>query len=242
MAYPKNTVDSDSVAQDQIRAFVERIMRMREEAKAINDDIREIYAEAKANGFDKTVLGKVVLHVERRSTKAAEMLEAQALFDLYLEAIDGTGTRIALTHTHEKSAGASQERAQTATGVGTGGDHLGPASRSMATAKTDVPTHQSQASGDGQSQHNSGVRVTPVDTISETHDGEPSETLGTAAEPTGEADAASPVPARMTAADNARSIRPWCLNADDLSKCAGQGRKHCHGCLKAHADAEGLSA
>ena len=45
--YPSN---SDSVAQDQIKAFVERILRMREEAKAINDDIREIYAEAKQTG------------------------------------------------------------------------------------------------------------------------------------------------------------------------------------------------
>ena len=42
---------SDSVAKLQLRAFVERILRMKEEAKAINDDIREIYAEAKGNGF-----------------------------------------------------------------------------------------------------------------------------------------------------------------------------------------------
>ena len=45
-----------------------------------------------------------------------------------------------------------------------------------------------------------------------------------------------------TAADNARKIRPWCLHADDLNKCGGYGRVHCHTCLKAHADAEGLAA
>jgi uncharacterized protein (UPF0335 family) len=99
----KPTVSTESVAQDQLRAFVERIMRMREEAKAINDDIREIYAEAKGNGFDKTVLGKIVLHVERRSKDSAKMLEAQTLFDLYLDAFDGaTGTQNARAHTHEK--------------------------------------------------------------------------------------------------------------------------------------------
>lgn len=47
----KPTVSSDSVAQDQLRAFIERIERMEEEKKAIADDIKEIYAEAKGNGF-----------------------------------------------------------------------------------------------------------------------------------------------------------------------------------------------
>jgi len=63
-----------------------------------------------------------------------------------------------------QSTGASQERAQTATGLGAGGDNLAPRSRPTATAKTGVPTYQSQASGGGQSQDNSGVRVVPVDT------------------------------------------------------------------------------
>ena len=56
-AYPSN---SESVAQDQIKAFVERILRMREEAKAINDDIREIYAEAKGNGFGSGFVGRTM--------------------------------------------------------------------------------------------------------------------------------------------------------------------------------------
>lgn len=97
------TVSPDSVAQDQIKAFVERIMRLREEAKAINGDIREVYAEAKGNGFDKTVLGKVVNYIEKRATSAGELAEGEALFDLYLAAFDGAtrvGTGIA-THTHE---------------------------------------------------------------------------------------------------------------------------------------------
>ena len=54
------TVSSDSVAQDQIRAFIERIERMEEEKKAIADDIKEIYAEAKGNGFDTKVLRQIV--------------------------------------------------------------------------------------------------------------------------------------------------------------------------------------
>lgn len=63
-----------------------------------------------------------------------------------------------------QSTGASQERAQTATGLGAEGDYLDPSSRPTATAKTGVPSDQSQTSGGGQSQDDSGVRVVPVDT------------------------------------------------------------------------------
>lgn len=87
---------TDSVAQDQIRAFVDRILRLKEEAKSINGDIREVYAEAKGNGFDKTVLGKLVSYVEKRATGAADLQEAEALFDLYLSAYDGA------SHTHAR--------------------------------------------------------------------------------------------------------------------------------------------
>lgn len=87
---------SDSVAQDQIKAFVGRILRLKGEAKDLNRDIREVYAEAKGNGFDKTVLGKLVSYVEKRANGANDLLEAEALFDLYLSAYDGA------SHTHAR--------------------------------------------------------------------------------------------------------------------------------------------
>lgn len=96
MTYPSN---ADSVAQDQIKSFVDRIIRMKAEAKAIKDDIREIYAEAKGNGFDKTVLGKLVAYVEKRSADSAGMMEAEALFDLYISAYYGS------SHTHAREEG-----------------------------------------------------------------------------------------------------------------------------------------
>lgn len=95
---------SDSVAQDQIKAFVDRIIRLREEAANIKADIREVYGEAKANGLDKTILGKVVSHVEKMASDANSVMETEALFDLYLTAYQGaSGMRIA-THTHERAA------------------------------------------------------------------------------------------------------------------------------------------
>ena len=78
------TVSTDSVAQDQIRAFIERIERMEEEKQAIADDIKEIYAEAKGNGFDTKVLRQIV---RIRKQDAAERLEQEALLELYMAAL-----------------------------------------------------------------------------------------------------------------------------------------------------------
>ena len=84
MAYPSNTVASDSVAQDQIRAFIERIERMEEEKAAISADIKEIYAEAKGNGFDTKILRRIV---NIRKQDANERMEQDALLELYMGAL-----------------------------------------------------------------------------------------------------------------------------------------------------------
>ncbi|HZY67399.1 MAG TPA: DUF2312 domain-containing protein [Devosia sp.] len=78
------TISSDSVAQDQIRAFIERIERMEEEKKAISDDIKEIYAEAKGNGFDTKVLRQII---RIRKQDHAERMEQEALLELYMTAL-----------------------------------------------------------------------------------------------------------------------------------------------------------
>ncbi len=75
---------AESVAQDQLRAFVERIERMEEEKKAIADDIKEIYAEAKGNGFDTKVLRQVI---RIRKQDRNERLEQEAILDLYMAAL-----------------------------------------------------------------------------------------------------------------------------------------------------------
>jgi uncharacterized protein (UPF0335 family) len=80
----KSTVSSDSVAQDEIRAFVERIERLEEEKQAIAGDIKEVYAEAKGNGFNTKVLRQVI---RLRKQDAAERMEQEALLELYLAAL-----------------------------------------------------------------------------------------------------------------------------------------------------------
>lgn len=74
----------DSVAQDQLRAFIERIERMEEEKDAITLDIKEIYAEAKGNGFDTKILRQIV---RIRKMDANERMENEALLELYMSAL-----------------------------------------------------------------------------------------------------------------------------------------------------------
>jgi len=71
-------------ARDKLRLTVERIERLEEEKKAIADDIKDVYAEAKGNGFDVKTLRTVV---RLRKVEAQERQEQEAMLDLYLSAL-----------------------------------------------------------------------------------------------------------------------------------------------------------
>ena len=73
-------------AKDQLKVFVERIERLEEEKKTISDDIRDVYAESKANGFDVKAL-RAVIRLRKQDKVKRE--EEEALIDLYLQAIGG---------------------------------------------------------------------------------------------------------------------------------------------------------
>ena len=76
--------DTGGVAAGQLRSFVERIERLEEEKKGLADDIRDVYAEAKGNGFDTKVLRQVI---RLRKKDAAERQEEEAILDLYMHAL-----------------------------------------------------------------------------------------------------------------------------------------------------------
>ena len=76
--------ETGGIARDQLKSFVERIERLEEEKKAIADDIRDVYQEAKANGFDTRTLRQVV---RLRKQDREERLEQEALLDLYMHAL-----------------------------------------------------------------------------------------------------------------------------------------------------------
>lgn len=77
----------DPVAGDQLKSIVERIERLEEEKKTISDDIGEVYAEAKGNGYDVKVLRKVIA---MRKRDLDERKEEEAILDLYLQAVGET--------------------------------------------------------------------------------------------------------------------------------------------------------
>jgi uncharacterized protein (UPF0335 family) len=71
-------------AAGQLRSLVERIERLEEEKAALTSDIREVYAEAKGNGFDTKIMRQVV---RLRKLDKADRQEAEAVLDLYLSAL-----------------------------------------------------------------------------------------------------------------------------------------------------------
>jgi uncharacterized protein (UPF0335 family) len=77
-------MDATTIARDQLKAIVERIERLEEEKQALAGDIREVYAEAKGNGFDTKTLRQVI---RLRKQDSAERQEQEALLDLYLNAL-----------------------------------------------------------------------------------------------------------------------------------------------------------
>jgi uncharacterized protein (UPF0335 family) len=77
-------VDTNSVAAGELKAFIERIERLEEEKKALAGDLRDVYTEAKSQGFDTKVMRKIVA-LRRRDH--AERKEEEAIMELYLDAL-----------------------------------------------------------------------------------------------------------------------------------------------------------
>ena len=75
----------DGVAGDRLRSFVERIERLEEEIKALTDDKKDIYAEAKGEGFDVKILREVV---RLRKQDEKERDERDSLLDVYMHALE----------------------------------------------------------------------------------------------------------------------------------------------------------
>jgi uncharacterized protein (UPF0335 family) len=90
MADDAATISSNDVitgaAQGRLRTIIERIERLEQDKAAIAEDLKEVYAEAKGEGFDVKILRKVV---SLRKKDKVKLDEETALIELYLEAIGG---------------------------------------------------------------------------------------------------------------------------------------------------------
>lgn len=81
---PEPTVDVGGIAADQLRAFIERIERLEEEKSGIAADIKDVFAEAKGNGFDVKTIRQVL---RLRKLEEIDRQEQETLLDLYKRAL-----------------------------------------------------------------------------------------------------------------------------------------------------------
>jgi uncharacterized protein (UPF0335 family) len=75
---------SENVAADQLRLFIERIERLEEEKKGISDDIKDVYLEAKSQGYDSKTM-RAIVRLRKMEKNARD--EAEALLETYKAAL-----------------------------------------------------------------------------------------------------------------------------------------------------------
>jgi uncharacterized protein (UPF0335 family) len=73
-----------NVTADQLRLFIERIERLEEEKKGISDDVRDVYSEAKSNGYDAKIMRQIV---RLRKMNHDDRMEMEAMLDTYKSAL-----------------------------------------------------------------------------------------------------------------------------------------------------------
>jgi uncharacterized protein (UPF0335 family) len=79
--------DVAGIAGDRLKSFIERIERLEEEKRALAEDIKEVFAEAKGTGFDTKVMRQIV---RVRKMDQADRAEQEELLDLYMRALGMT--------------------------------------------------------------------------------------------------------------------------------------------------------
>lgn len=77
-------INPDLVAKDQLAAFIERIEKLEQEKFDISEDIKDVFSEAKGNGFDTKVMRKVI---QLRKQDQGERQQQEAILELYLQAM-----------------------------------------------------------------------------------------------------------------------------------------------------------
>jgi len=77
--------DTAGVAADRLKSFIDRIEHLEEEKKALSEDLKEVYAEAKSAGFDNKVMRQII---RLRKMDQADRREMEELLSVYLHALE----------------------------------------------------------------------------------------------------------------------------------------------------------
>lgn len=91
-------------ADAEFKQFIDRILHCREAEDAAKADTKEVYAELKGLGYDKTAAGALVSELRKREKDPDQFAERETVLDLYRDAYQrASGTKRAIAHTHEIS-------------------------------------------------------------------------------------------------------------------------------------------
>ena len=81
---PEDEANVGGIAADRLRSIIERVERLEEERKALGNDIKDIFSEAKSAGFDVKVIRAII---RIRKQEPAEVEEQESLLDVYRRAL-----------------------------------------------------------------------------------------------------------------------------------------------------------
>lgn len=174
-------MSADEVADDMLRSFFERWQRLEEEKAAISDDLREMFAEAKGNGFDTKAMRAVFRDMTKDST---DREEAEAIYDLYWSSLNGLRARPAPAHVeifeeippHDADTGELAEKESPSTGhvspsarnhhqgggsANIGGDHVNPGDDTNTDGN--APVQKGKASSAGHEGEQAPAPIPPTD-------------------------------------------------------------------------------
>lgn len=196
-------------ADHQFKQLIDRILRCRQAEDDAKADTKDVYAELKSLGYDKTGAGELVAELRKKDKDAAGFEERSAILDLYREAYERASGTVVATHVHTR-----EEFPRAAGDIETGDGCSGAQA---------VEIGADLRNGSDRSGQRPAVRS-----------GGEAMQAETASAPVIKDASPSPAPvSAMTAktkADVMRLLRPFCQHADDTDKCGGHGSKHCHTC------------
>ncbi|PSH68569.1 DUF2312 domain-containing protein [Phyllobacterium brassicacearum] len=211
-------------AEAEIKQFIDRILRLKEEQDTLGEDIREVYAEAKGRGFDKTALGNVVGHLRKVQKVGRDtMHEREAIFDLYLTAYETGGRAHAPACARENT----EEFPVSAKLVETVATGLQTETGRMALIAAEIherPSNDDESSPEAGPQAESSQAGTGTGKLADREGRSEGEAVST------DLPANYAPPAFLK--DQTKSIgdyRPYCQRPD---ACGASGLKHCYSCAK----------
>lgn len=223
----------------EFKQLIDRILRCREAEDDAKQDTKEIYAELKSRGYDKTAAGALVAEIRKKDKNPDKFEERNTILDLYREAYErASGTRLA-THTHTPDpqvSGDDDGRPSIPSSDHAGAKNASPSPLSHGRAPEEGEVHCRKSEQESDSAAQVGNKAESASGSSVTH----SPSTGFSSLPSsiaGEVGQSSPISPAFS--KTIRDYRPFCQK---LEACGASGLRHCYACQKIADAAEACEA